>query len=386
MKMSGRFFFAAVLPALLIASLAGIGSTIPDAEEAPEKTEYVCPPCGTDCHEEAFSAAGNCPVCGMVMVKKSKVTNESRNVAILVFDGVQIIDYTGPYEVFGQGPFNVYTVSETGETITTAMNMSVNPTYNFRNSPPADILVVPGGTVHRQYDSPEVISWVQNAAAGAENVLSVCNGAFILAKAGLLDGLTATTFYGLLEELQSFAPKVRVVRDRRFVDNGKIITSAGLSSGIDASLHLVSKLLGHGRAQKLALHLEYDWRPESDFARAALADRYLPEVHEPEGARMEMISTEGERDRWEARLLVQTDLSPADLRDHIHTEIRDRNRWARTGDPSAGSVDPARWTFKDESGELWQASTEIDPLPGESSAYLVTVKLRKAAMVGKAGN
>src|SRR5579862_2397033 len=124
----------------------------------------------------------------------------SRNVAILLFDGVQIIDYTGPYETFGHmyvfdqpAPFNVYTVAEHATAITTAMGMSVNPKFSIEDAPRPDILIVPGGDVSAALNSPKVMEWLTDASRPAEIVMSVCNGAFILAKAGLLEGLEATT-------------------------------------------------------------------------------------------------------------------------------------------------------------------------------------------------
>src|SRR5262245_12084959 len=122
----------------------------------------------------------------------AKSTKPPRNLAILIFDGVQIIDYTGPYETFGHtysndGPaFNIYTVSEKTNAITTSMGMSVNPKYSFENAPKPDLLLVPGGDVRAKVASATVIQWVQKTAGDAEIVMSVCNGAFILAKAGLL--------------------------------------------------------------------------------------------------------------------------------------------------------------------------------------------------------
>jgi putative intracellular protease/amidase len=107
--------------------------------------------------------------------------------------------------------------------------------------------------------------------------MSVCTGAFILAKAGLLDGLSATTVSGGIANLASAGNNIKVVYDKRYVDNGKIITTAGLSSGIDGSLYLVGKMMGKGVAQLVALGIEYDWDPEGKFVRAALADRYLPD-------------------------------------------------------------------------------------------------------------
>ena len=124
-------------------------------------------------------------------------------------------------------------------------------------------------------DDPAVQQWVRESAKNAEIVLSVCNGAFFLGRAGLLDGLEATTFAGLIDDLQKAAPKARVVRNKRYVDNGKIITSAGLSSGIDGSLHVIERLFGKGDAQVVATSLEYDWRPDGGYVRAMLADRHL---------------------------------------------------------------------------------------------------------------
>ncbi|HEV7515270.1 MAG TPA: DJ-1/PfpI family protein [Thermoanaerobaculia bacterium] len=183
----------------------------------------------------------------------------ARNVAILVFDEVQIIDSMGPYEVFGQARWNVYTVAATAQPITTAMGQVLVPRYSFANAPKTDVLVIPGGTVYGPMNDPKVMSWIRGQAKPAEVVLSVCTGALLLARAGLLDGLTATTFHNAFDELRRMAPKTKVVTNRRFVDNGKIVTSAGLSAGLDASLHVVAKLLGKARAEEIARHMEYRW-------------------------------------------------------------------------------------------------------------------------------
>jgi transcriptional regulator GlxA family with amidase domain len=161
------------------------------------------------------------------------------SVGIFIFNGVQIIDYTGPYEVFGHAPWdlNIFTVAETADPVTTWMGMSVVPKYTFENAPKADILLVPGGDIRQQIKNPKVIKWLQDRAGEADYVMSVCNGAFFLSKAGLLDGNTATTFYDMIDDLKKDAPKARIVRDQRFSDIGKIITTAGLSSGIDGALH-----------------------------------------------------------------------------------------------------------------------------------------------------
>ncbi len=165
-------------------------------------------------------------------------------------NGVQIIDYAGPYEVFGQAGFQTYTVAANTNLMTTVMGMKVTPSYSFENSPKPDVLVIPGGAgVNRAQNDPATIKWIQDRAKEAEHVLSVCNGAFILAKTGLLDGLSATTFYNLIDGFATAAPKTKVVRDQRYVDNGKIITTAGISSGIDGSLYVVAKMRGKAAAQ-----------------------------------------------------------------------------------------------------------------------------------------
>ena len=345
------------------------------ADEESREKPYVCPPCGADCHKASYDEGGDCPVCRMELVKRDTVID----VAILLFDGVQIIDYTGPYEVFGQARFNVFTVSHNGETISTAMDMSVNPSYSFANSPKPDIILVPGGGIQSAMDNPKVKEWLLGRAPEADYVMSICNGAFILAQSGLLDGLSATTFYGLITELKAAAPNVNVVRDRRFVDNGKIITSAGLSSGIDASLHLVSKIKGRGAAQRLALHLEYQWDPDSEFARAALADRQLPEVDPPDAAEIELADTRGDRDHWRTRWLVRTELSLTQLATHFNDQLERLNGWDTTAATVADGQARAQWTFADDDGNAWQAQTQIERAAIQNG-YTMTMTLDRATV------
>ncbi len=197
--------------------------------------------------------------------------DDRQKVAILIFEGVQIIDYTGPYEVFGQAGFNVYTVGEKPGTLTTSMGMRVTPNYTFDNAPIPDVLVTPGGNVDT--GNAVVVEWVKTVAQKSKQVMSVCNGAFWLAKAGLLEGQSATTFHAVIDALRESAPHTKVVSDKRYVDNGKVITTAGLSSGIDGALYLVNKMQGFGAAQAVALGMEYNWDPKSTYARAALADK-----------------------------------------------------------------------------------------------------------------
>ncbi len=321
------------------------------------------------------------------------VQKAPRNLAILIFDGVQIIDYTGPYETFGHvysesgPPFNIYTVSEKANAITTSMGMSVNPKYSFENAPEPDVLVIPGGGVDGQVENPNVIKWIQEKSKRAEIVMSVCNGAYILAKAGLLDGLEATTTSGLIPGLRKAAPKTKVVDDRRFVDNGKIITTAGLSSGIDGSLHVIERLFGRGIAQIAALGMEYNWDPDSNFVRAALADKYLRfnyDVKVLDGG-WKPLSREGNREQWENKWSVTTQASVAEILESVNNTIAsnktygeksDSAKWTRAdGDPR--SVTQSWWRFTDEKGMVWNGVVSVEPKSGERNQFTLSVKVAR---------
>ena len=330
------------------------------------------------------------------------VQKPPRNLAILIFDGVQIIDYTGPYETFGHvysesgPPFNIYTVSEKSAAITTSMGMSVNPKYSFENAPDPDVLVIPGGGVKGQIENPNVIKWIQEKANRAEIVMSVCNGAYILAKAGLLDGLEATTTAGLIPGLRQAAPKTKVVDDRRFVDNGKIITTAGLSSGIDGSLHVIERLFGRGIAQMAALGMEYDWDPDSKYVRAALADKYLQfnyDVKVLQGG-WQPVSREGNRDWWENKWTVRTDSSAAEVLASVNNTIAtnktyDKSEtagWVRAN-AEAKSGNQSWWRFTDEKGMVWNGVVNVEPKPGEPNQFTLSVKVaRNGANAKSAAN
>lgn len=192
----------------------------------------------------------------------------ARTVAILIYDNAEVLDFCGPFEVFAvtrnpadnTRPFTVFTVAEHDVPVSARNGLIVYPNHTFASCPQPDILVIPGGFgARQQIRSPHVLDWVRHRARHAEIVLSVCTGAFLLAKAGLLDGLTATTHHGSLDTLEELAPHTTVVRDQRYVDNGKIITSAGIAAGIDASLYVVARLLGAEQAQWTAQHMEYPW-------------------------------------------------------------------------------------------------------------------------------
>lgn len=324
---------------------------------------------------------------GMQAQTEKKKDAAKRNLAIFIFDGVQIIDYTGPYEVFGQAMdgrqhlFNVYTVAEKADPITTNMGMTVVPKYTFDTAPKPDVILLPGGNVPPQLDNPKIIKWVQERAAEAEYVMSVCNGAFYLGKAGLLDGKTATTYYGLIDELKKLAPKANVVTDQRFTDNGKIITTAGLSSGIDGALHLVERIAGRGRAQEIALNMEYNWQPDSGYARASFADRYLRKamgrggVKLPDGVGWKVLGQQGDRNGWEKNWEVRVELSAQDLLKIIDGKLSEG--WAKQSTSHAGGTSKTLWRFMDEDGKAWSAMSSIQAIAGEKNTYKLTIKLMR---------
>ncbi len=191
----------------------------------------------------------------------------TRNVAILIFDAVEVLDFCGPFEVFGVAgelgpdkPFNVYTVAEKREPVQARNGLSINPNYTITNCPDPDIILVPGGRGTRtQIHNTVLLDWLNAQFQRVELLTSVCTGALILAKTGLLTGLTATTHYQSIDLLRSLAPDTHVVSDQRYVDNGKIILSAGVSAGIDMSLHIVARLCGPELANATAREMQYDY-------------------------------------------------------------------------------------------------------------------------------
>lgn len=190
-----------------------------------------------------------------------------RLVAILVFDEVEVLDFCGPFEVFSvagnrrePAPFSVITVAERSGPVVARNGLSVNPHYTFVDAPPVSILLVPGGMgTRREMNNPKLIDWVRERAASAELVLSVCTGALILGKAGLLDGIDATTHHGSFDLLRQTAPKTRVIEGKRFVDTGRIVTSGGIAAGIDMALHVVNRLEGMDLTMETAVHMEYPY-------------------------------------------------------------------------------------------------------------------------------
>ncbi|MDP7989107.1 DJ-1/PfpI family protein [Bacillus sp. MHSD_36] len=188
------------------------------------------------------------------------------SVGIFLFNDVEVLDFAGPFEVFSvtevdkEKPFTVYTVSQNGEMITARNGLKVKPDYSIEDLPTVDILIIPGGKGARENEvkNDTIINWVRQQMTEVKLMTSVCTGALLLAKAGLLDGLKATTHWASIQTLKKDFPNVEVMENVKFVDEGHIITSAGISAGINMSFHIVKNLLGVEIAEDTAKSMEYD--------------------------------------------------------------------------------------------------------------------------------
>lgn len=231
------------------------------------KTVYRCPPCNNECDSIHFAAPGKCPHCAMVLIPDTVNINEKtvaiKRLKVLFYlqDGVEVLDFAGPMEVFSYAGFDVSVVSKTKDPIVSQGILKIMPEYSISDAPQSDIVAFFGGNAGNASNDPSVIQWLKNIPPPSY-YFSVCTGAFILGKAGMLDHLTVTTFHESIQSLQEAVPLARVMSNVRFVDNGKVITTAGISAGIDGALHLVAKIRGEDAALQIARYMEYDkWIP-----------------------------------------------------------------------------------------------------------------------------
>ena len=172
-------------------------------------------------------------------------------VGVLLFEGVELLDFAGPAEVFivaGHGDwFEVHTIAASKKPLKTMGGITVTPSHSYEDAPKLDIVVIPGGAMSNV--GRDGVDWIRRSATDAKITMSVCMGAFLLAQAGLLDGIEATTHHWGISSLRRQTPKCKVVEGKRFVDSGKIITTAGVTAGIDGALHVVKRLRGEEGAK-----------------------------------------------------------------------------------------------------------------------------------------
>jgi transcriptional regulator GlxA family with amidase domain len=191
------------------------------------------------------------------------------NVGVALFEGAEELDWAGPWEVLAawaeQWPddgVHVFTLAREDRPVTCAKGLRVLPDETWETAPPLDVLVYPGGRgTRRELQDEAVLDWIRGLAAGETVVASVCTGSLVLAAAGLLDGKPATTHWGSLEVLPTLGHEIEVRPDDRFVDNGSILTAAGVSAGIDMALHLVARLHSTERAREVRRYIQYDPEP-----------------------------------------------------------------------------------------------------------------------------
>jgi transcriptional regulator GlxA family with amidase domain len=209
----------------------------------------------------------------------SETQPRKRSVGILIFPEVELLDFAGPHEAFSAaqradgGLFDVFTVAERAGELRTPSGLRVVPDYTIDDVPHIDILVVPGGMgTRREIDNQRLIGWIEGQARQTEVMTSVCTGSFLLAKAGLLRGKQATTHWGSVERLREMFPDTEVLERVRWVDAGPVISSAGVSAGIDMALHVIERLCGTEAAASSARLMEYDyWKPGDEPGPASAA-------------------------------------------------------------------------------------------------------------------
>lgn len=230
-----------------------------------QQSIYICPPCNSECDTLQFESPGICNYCNMKLINKNELNvhdkNKHKRIAFYLQNGVEVLDFAGPMEVFSYAGFEVFTVSQSKDTIVSQGVLKIIPDYSLKDAPEADILAFFGGNASNTSKEVELVEWVKQQE-DVEYYFSVCTGAFMLAESGILENNTATTFHTALEYLENNYPKIKILKNARYVDNGNVITTAGISAGIDGALHLVAKIQGFNNARKVAYNIEYDkWTP-----------------------------------------------------------------------------------------------------------------------------
>ena len=187
------------------------------------------------------------------------------NIGIYIYDDAEVLDFSGPFEVFStakrlaNNDWQVCLIAENNTPVMARGGFSVNPHYSFADHLAIDLLIVVGGVHTVELEKPAVINWIRETAGATAKVASVCTGAFLLAKAGLLDGLTVTTHWEDLADLANMFPRLNVISNKRWVSQDKFTTSAGISAGIDMSLQLVAELGSPELAELTAKQMQYQF-------------------------------------------------------------------------------------------------------------------------------
>ncbi|SHI08929.1 DJ-1/PfpI family protein [Marivita hallyeonensis] len=191
-----------------------------------------------------------------------------RRVGALVFPGFELLDLFGPLEMFGllKDYFDLQLVAETSEPVASNQQVRANPDVTFKDADRFDVLFVPGGMgTRREVSNTALLDWIRTVSESAEYVLSVCTGSLLLAGAGVLDGRRATTNKAAFTKIADQYPKVDWVKQARWVEDGKFITSSGVSAGMDMALGAIALMHDRETAEKVAMWSEYDWHEDKDW-------------------------------------------------------------------------------------------------------------------------
>lgn len=297
-------------------------------EDTKYGVSYICPPCGCPKDNQHFDSAGICNTCNMAYTAQVKglegkpsESSPRRTVAILLYNGADIMDVTGPMSVFEHAGFNVMTVAKDDTPKAIGMSLKLTPNFTFKSLPKVDVIMVPGGSAESNQD-PIIVDWLKERDSDTDTMFSVCSGAFYLGAAGILDHQEATTFASLIPTLKNQFPKTKVLNDVKYTNTGHVVTSSGLSSGIDASFEVVAKYYGVGRTQNIANHMEYAWKRKNDYARTQLADNYINQFNDLiRQFSTEFFYSEGDMNSWEYRYQLWDGVEIDHFMKFIHHEM-----------------------------------------------------------------
>jgi len=336
------------------------------AGPAPAAKRYVCAPCGLPCDTLSFGAPGLCPTCGMALVeegsrRRSRHTDEhSRRVAILVFTGAEILDFSGPYEMFGAAGCDVYTVAASKDPVTTAMGLTRRAEVRVRRRTPAGRARHPGGGIYAASRDEATLRYIKGRDRAHEPhhvglQWRVHPGEYRAARRSRRD-----------HDL----PQHPEARERVPQDQGRPTTSAtwttassspppGLSAGMDGALHVIARLFGTGYAEQVALGEEYDWKPGGGFARAALADHQIPPIELDDVGKWETVRTEGDRDHWDIVVSGHSKLPAADLMRRVEHALTE-GKWLKIASaPGAAASLSSNWRFTGTDGKPWKGTLTL---------------------------
>ena len=239
---------------------------------------YVCPMRGRPCPTTVYPAAGKCRTCGMALITQAEydaLNSKKKHIGIVLYTAFELLDVAGPMEMWGNVPdFDLITVAEKAGPVSSLQNATLTAAYSFADAPKLDIIMVPGGMgTLTELANEKMLAFLRERSAQAEIVTSVCSGSALLAKAGVLDGHKATSnklYFGLAK---AQSDKVEWIPRARWVDDGKFITSSGVSAGMDMALHLIARLYTQADAEKMAKVTEYIWHSNPDDDPFAIAEK-----------------------------------------------------------------------------------------------------------------